>query len=111
MLCSHILYAKIINAQCEAYRSSFVGQKSCCEFALCISFLVETFSKKLLGQYASGRKAIHATADFRVDVTVFGHYIFQIVVANDVVRQVTEFESHVLILWHRSVEIKVFDVD
>ena len=27
--------------------------------------------------------------------------------ANDIVRQVTEFESHVLIPWHRSVEVEV----
>ena len=64
----------------------------------------------MLGQDASGGKAINATEDLCVDITVFGHYVFQILVVNDVVRQVTEFESHVLISWHWSVEVEVFDV-
>ena len=111
MLCAHILYAKIINAKYEAYRSPFVGPKSWCKFALCISFFVEKFFKELLVKDASGGKAIHAMVDLHVDVTVFGHYVFQIVVVNEVVRQVTEFESHILISLHWIVEIKVFGVD
>ena len=55
-------------------------------------------------------ESVHAFLDFAVYVSIWGHYVTQFVMLNDVVRYVREFQSRVFIPGHRGIQKEIFEV-
>ena len=46
------------------------------------------------------REAIHASPNFNVDITVFSDFVREFVMTYDIVRKITELESHIFEAGH-----------
>ena len=54
---------------------------------------------------------VHSQFDFYVYPAVGGEFFFKVVVGDNVLWEVAEFEAHVFAMGHGCVQIKIFDVD
>ena len=56
-------------------------------------------------------ESVHAPSDFDIDLAVFGDLRPEIILLDDVVGDVGNFETHVFETLHRSHQVKILDVD
>ena len=49
--------------------------------------------------------------NFDIDISIFRDLVSDFVFVNGIFGEVLQFESHVLISWHWSIEIEILDVD
>jgi hypothetical protein len=75
-----------------------------------ISMFLQSFGKEFLCDDPRLGESVHALAYLAVHVSIRGCNVTQFVVLDDVVRHVREFQTHVFIPDHWSIQIEVFFV-
>ena len=71
---------------------------------------LQSFGEELLCNDPCLGESVHAFLDFAAYVSVWGCYVVQFVMLNDVVRYVRKFQSNLFIPDHWGIQIEIFDV-
>ena len=58
------------------------------EFALVITFCIQTFFQQLLCKESALRKSVHPAPDFNRDVAIFGDFGDKVVLIDKIIREV-----------------------
>ena len=80
------------------------------EFALSISLFVQSLFKQLLCKESALRKSIHPASNFNIDISIFCDFGVEIVLFHNVFGEVAEFEVHIFVAGHWSVEVEIFNI-
>ena len=79
------------------------------KFALSISLSIQYFFKQLLRKESALRKSVHPTFDNNVDVFIFCDFRGKIVSFQRILREITQFDAHIFVVGHWSVEVEIFN--
>jgi hypothetical protein len=71
---------------------------------------LQPFGQEFLRNDPCLREAVHALADFTVNVSGWGCYVSQLIMRYDVVQHVCEFQLHIFVARHWRAEIEIFYV-
>jgi hypothetical protein len=106
----YICYSKIVNNQGVTDGPSVVLPKVWCGCTLAITLFSKSFFQELLGNNAGLGQAIHSLPDLAVDKAVGRGDCSKLVMFDDIVRHVGQFQTYVLVLHHWGVKVKIFDI-
>lgn len=104
-----ILNGKVIDNKTEVDRPTrmFPQARGDASRHIAVRFKEET--EAIIGDFASLGKAVHAFANFDVHVVIV-HKLVEIVLIHNSGRKHVDWDSHVLVAFHRGSEIEVFEV-
>ena len=110
ILAFNILDSKIVNSEYKCYVSSFFFPKSCGCWVWFVPVFGKALDKKVMCQYSGLWKAVNAFLYFHVYISISLH-VMQLVLFDDCFGNIRKFDAYVLEAFHRSVKVKVLDID
>jgi len=109
MFATNVFDTKIINDEAKGNRACNMAEQTRGVFCLNVTMLGKVGNKLVVGNSASLGEAIHAAADFNVDVIIVDKGR-QVVVIKNGLGDIADVDPHVLIMRHGRVEIKILDI-
>jgi hypothetical protein len=105
-----VLDSEVINNQTEHDGTGSMGEETVRVFCSYVAVLGEMLDESIVGELASLGKTVHSFADFNEDVSIVDEGL-ELVLFHDAGGNYFDWDSHVLVVLHGSVQVEVFDVD